>query len=117
MFDCRRQIRRIYAITALSSLQFAGACWAALLAARGFSLTQIGLAETVFHLTSFLFEVPSGVVADVFGRRRSMIANQMLFSCPSAKRKIKSTQQRRKVEAVCFAFRESAEFDYLLTTF
>ena len=48
---------------------------------------------------------------------RRLIYNQMLFSCPSAKRKIKSTQQRRKVEAACFAFRESAEFDYLLTTF
>lgn len=48
---------------------------------------------------------------------RPLIYNQMLFSCPSAKRKIKSTQQRRKVEAVCFAFRGSAEFDYLLTTF
>lgn len=83
MFDCRRQIRRIYAITALSSLQFVGACWAALLAARGFSLTQIGLAETVFHLTSFLFEVPSGVVADVFGRRRSMIASQCMSAVAS----------------------------------
>lgn len=83
MFDCRRQIRRIYEITALSSLQFAGACWAALLAARGFSLTQIGLAETVFHLTSFLFEVPSGIIADVFGRRRSMIASQCMSAVAS----------------------------------
>ena len=52
MFDCRRQIRRIYAITALSSLQFAGACWAALLARAisewGFSLTQIGLQRPFF---------------------------------------------------------------------
>lgn len=48
MFNCKWQIRRIYAMTALSSLQFGGACWAALLAARGFLLTQIGLAETVF---------------------------------------------------------------------
>ena len=84
MFDLKRQIRRIYAITALSSLQFAGACWAALLAARGFSMTQIGLAETVFHLTSFLFEVPSGVIADVFGRRRSMIASQCMSAMAAA---------------------------------
>ena len=83
MFDCKRQIRRIYAITALSSLQFAGACWAALLAARGFSLTQIGLAETIFHLTSFLFEIPSGIIADVFGRRRSMIASQCMSAAAS----------------------------------
>ena len=48
MQTIQRQMRRIYTITLLGSLQFAGACWAALLAARGFTLTQIGLAETVF---------------------------------------------------------------------
>lgn len=83
MFNCKWQIRRIYAITALGSLQFAGACWAALLAARGFSLTQIGLAETIFHLTSFLFELPSGVIADIFGRKRSMIASQCMSAVAS----------------------------------
>lgn len=83
MFDSKWQIRRIYTITALGSLQFAGACWAALLAARGFSLTQIGLAETIFHLTSFLFEVPSGVLADVFGRRRCMIVSQCMSALAS----------------------------------
>ena len=67
MPEIKRQLRRIYTITLLGSLQFAGACWVALLAARGFSLTQIGLAETVLHLASFLFEVPSGVIADVLG--------------------------------------------------
>ena len=30
----QRQMRRIYTITLLGSLQFAGACWVALLAAR-----------------------------------------------------------------------------------
>lgn len=91
MFDCKWQIRRIYAITALSSLQFAGACWAALLAARGFSLTQIGLAETVFHLASFLFEVPSGIIADVFGRKRSMIVSQCMSAVASVAMMLSST--------------------------
>lgn len=80
----QRQMRRIYTITLLGSLQFAGACWVALLAARGFTLTQIGLAEMVLHLASFLFEVPSGVIADVFGRRRCMIASQCLSAAASA---------------------------------
>ena len=84
MPEIKRQLRRIYTITLLGSLQFAGACWVALLAARGFSLTQIGLAETVLHLASFLFEVPSGVIADVLGRRRCMIASQCLSAAASA---------------------------------
>ena len=41
------------------------------LAAKGLSLFQIGLMETVFHVTSFLMEVPTGVVADLYGRKVS----------------------------------------------
>ena len=62
MFKIKQQLRRLYAVTAISSLQIAGASWVALLAARGFSLTEIGFAEGVFHFVSFLFEVPSGVI-------------------------------------------------------
>lgn len=43
-------------------------CWAA----RGFTLARIGLAEAVFHLTSLLCEVPSGVAADLLGRRLNL---------------------------------------------
>lgn len=103
MFDSKRQICRIYTITALSSLQFAGACWAALLAARGFSLTQIGLAETAFHLTSFLFEVPSGVIADVFGRKRSMIVSQCMSAMASIAMILSST-----MSGVCIGMALSA---------
>lgn len=45
MFKIKQQLRRLYAVTAISSLQIAGASWVALLAARGFSLTEIGFAE------------------------------------------------------------------------
>lgn len=79
MFDIKKQIRTIYTISALSSFQIAGASWVALLAARGFSLVEIGVTEGVFHLSSLLFEVPSGVIADVFGRKKSMILSQCCF--------------------------------------
>lgn len=71
------QIRRLYGFTGLTSFQLAGASWVALLAARGFSLTEIGLAESAFHLTSLLCELPSGIVADVFGRRRTLAVGQI----------------------------------------
>lgn len=38
------------------------------LAGKGMSLTQLGLLETIFHITSFTMEVPTGAVADIFGR-------------------------------------------------
>ena len=61
---------RVYSFT--SCLRLTDAVWVALLAARGFTLAQIGLAEAVFHLTSLLCEVPSGVAADLLGRRLNL---------------------------------------------
>ena len=79
MFKIRKQIRNIYAISAFSSFQIAGASWVALLAMRGFSFVQIGVAECLFHITSLLFEIPSGVISDVFGRKKTMILSQCFF--------------------------------------
>ena len=46
----------------------------ALLAARGFSLWEIGLAESVFHVVSLLCEVPSGMAADLLGRKKTLVS-------------------------------------------
>ena len=70
------QIRRLYLHTGLNAVQLASASWVALLAARGYSLVEIGLAESAFHLTSLLFEIPSGVMSDVFGRKRVLLLSQ-----------------------------------------
>lgn len=70
------QIRRLYLHTGLNAVQLASASWVALLAARGYSLVEIGLAESAFHLTSLLFEIPSGVMSDVFGRKRILLLSQ-----------------------------------------
>lgn len=79
MFNIKKQIRNLYAISILGSFQIAGASWVALLAARGFSLAEIGIAESVFHVASLLFEIPSGMISDVFGRKKSMILRQCMF--------------------------------------
>lgn len=77
------QIRMLYLYSGFNCFKLAGASWVALLAARGYSLVEIGLAESVFHLTSLLFELPSGIVADVFGRKRTLLLSQ-LFTLLSA---------------------------------
>ncbi len=69
----RKQITRLYFIDGIGGLMIAGASWVALLAARGFSTVEIGLFESIFHVASMTFEVPSGAVADVFGRKKIMI--------------------------------------------
>ena len=74
----RNQIKKILSIDAVSGFAIGGAAWVALLAARGFSTVEIGLLESIFHITSMTFEIPSGVIADVFGRRKTMIASRVM---------------------------------------
>ncbi len=89
MFKIKKQIRILYITAVFWNLSITGA-WVAILAARGFSLVQIGLAETVFHITSLIFEVPSGVLADVIGRKKMLvisnimsITGNMIMACTS----------------------------------
>jgi len=77
MFILKNQMLRLLGISMLSSIQLSGAAWVALLYARGFSMAEIGVAEGVFHIASLLFEIPSGVISDVFGRKRSMALSQL----------------------------------------
>lgn len=79
MFKLKKQLYILLSISGLNSFQLAGASWVILLSARGFSMIDIGLAEACFHIASFLFEIPSGVIADVFGRKRSMIFSQCMY--------------------------------------
>ena len=72
MFKIRKQISLLYWISILGNLSLTGA-WVAILAARGFSLVQIGFAETMFHITSLIFEIPSGVLADAYGRKKMLL--------------------------------------------
>lgn len=89
MLKIKKQIWTLYTSTVLGRLSLTGA-WVAILAARGYSLAEIGFAETVFHITSILFEIPSGVLADLFGRKAMLLVSSvmrmignlvMIFSC------------------------------------
>ena len=75
----KQQIRTIYGISALEALHIAGASWVALLALRGFSVFEIGILESIFHMVSMCFEIPSGVVADTFGRKKTIVASEVLM--------------------------------------
>ena len=77
MLNIKKQILRLYASSVLGNLSLTGA-WVAILAARGYNLVEIGFAETVFHITSLIFEIPSGVLADVFGRKNMLIVSSVM---------------------------------------
>ena len=80
--NLKQQLRCIYTSDFFSGLRITDAVWVALLAARGFSLWEIGLAESVYHIVSLFCEVPSGMAADLLGRRKTLLLGGALaVSC------------------------------------
>lgn len=75
----RRQKRALLALEFCSGFCPAGSVWVLLLGLRGLSPVSIGLAESVFHLVSLCGELPSGLLADLLGRRRTLLASRAMF--------------------------------------
>ena len=71
----KRQLFFLHIYNFLFSLRIADGVWVVFLLSRGFSLAQVGIAESVFHIVSFLFEVPSGMMADLLGRKRTLVVS------------------------------------------
>ena len=77
MLNLKKQIRTLYITGVLGNLSLTGA-WVVILAARGFSLVQIGFAETMFHITSLICEIPSGMLADMYGRKKMLVLGNLM---------------------------------------
>lgn len=61
------------------SISFFFATYQLFLVEKGLSLLEINLLNGGFMLATFLFEIPTGAVADLFGRKRSVIIGLWLF--------------------------------------
>ena len=80
--NLKRQLFSLYVSSFFSGLRITDAVWVALLAARGFPLWQIGLAEGIFHAVSLVCEVPSGMAADLLGRKKTLLlASVFVVTC------------------------------------
>lgn len=74
-----RNIGLDYSFTFLNNLNLLHALWMIWLSLRGFSLLELGFLEGIFHITSFVMEVPTGAIADLWGRRQSRILGRIFF--------------------------------------
>ncbi|WP_057828190.1 MFS transporter [Liquorilactobacillus cacaonum] len=52
--------------------------WVIYLQDAGLTLLEVGLCESVFHIASFLFEIPSGLLADRFSYKTVLIAGRFM---------------------------------------
>lgn len=73
-----RNVRADYVYCFLHNFDISSAIWVLYMVFKGLPLYQVGIAEGVFHVSSFLFEVPSGALADLFGRKRVIIIGRIL---------------------------------------
>lgn len=73
----KRNIGLDYIFRFLTSFSLTEAIWVLYLAYKGLSLAQIGLLEGVFHITSLISEVPSGVMADRMGRKKVILLGRI----------------------------------------
>lgn len=61
-------------------MSFTFATYVLFLRSRGLDLFEVNLVNTVFFLTMFVAEIPTGLIADVFGRRVSLICACVLYA-------------------------------------
>lgn len=76
----RRNIKLDYIGTFLSNLNMQSSIWVLYLAFCGLNLAEIGLLEGIYHFTSIVCEIPSGAVADLLGRKRSMVLSRVCIA-------------------------------------
>src|SRR5690606_7180527 len=74
----RANVPLFYVYTILNNFILDRAIWMLFLLSRGFSLSQIALIESAYHCMNFLFEVPTGYVADRYGKRASLMVGQLV---------------------------------------
>ena len=84
--NIKKQLSLLYISNFLFNIPIAGAAWVLLLVSDGYSLVQVGFAETVFHIVSLLAEIPSGMFADVMGRKKSLIVSCVMTMLSAAVR-------------------------------
>jgi MFS family permease len=78
---CDANIRKLYVYRFLHNFMLWWPIWVLYLQKeRGLSLTQITLMDTPFFLITVLSEVPTGAVADRFGRKTSLMIGTVLVS-------------------------------------
>ena len=84
--NIKKQLGLLYISNFMFNISIAGAAWVLLLVSDGYSLIQVGFAETVFHIVSLIAEIPSGMFADVMGRKKSLIVSCIMTILSAAVR-------------------------------
>lgn len=78
MKNLNKNIKLDYVYKFISSIDITSAIWVLYLSYKGFSLVQIGLLESIFHGTSLMCEIPTGAMADLLGRKKTIVLGRAM---------------------------------------
>lgn len=67
--NTKRNISLNYVFLFLAFMRPTVSIWVLFMTKRRLSLLEIGLLESIFHIGSMIFEVPTGALADIYGRK------------------------------------------------
>lgn len=81
--NIKKQLRNLYLYEIISGFQIVDAVWVLFLLQRGFSIAQAGVAEGFFHVVSMCCEIPSGMLSDMMGRRKTLILSGIISAAGS----------------------------------
>lgn len=73
----KSNILKFYIADFFASFEFAAAIFVLYLISNDFSMTQVLILQSFFTVSIFLLEVPSGVFADLFGLKKTLIISQI----------------------------------------
>ncbi|WGG46647.1 MFS transporter [Rossellomorea sp. DA94] len=79
ILKAKNNIYLLYFYLFFAQLFFDRALWVIYLGDKGMTLGEIGVLEALLHLAIVLFEVPTGMIADLYGRKVSLVIGN-LFS-------------------------------------
>ena len=60
-----------YLFDFLKNFSLTSAIWPTFVVLRGFSLVDVGISESIFHIVSIIGELPTGMISDLYGRKFS----------------------------------------------
>lgn len=75
-------VRLNYVFDFVKNLNLMSAFWPIFLLSKGMSLWEVGILESIFHVTSLIMETPTGALADLYGRkftRQLSLASHIIY--------------------------------------
>lgn len=74
-----RNFTLMFFINAFSNLKVINIVWSIFFVHRGLSLSQVFYLSIIYAIASLIFEVPSSYMADVWGRKKTLIASTIVY--------------------------------------